>query len=337
MPPHEPRIRLTPALLRLPAPHTVRVVASGLLDALLAAHERFADGEAEGLHDLRVALRRLRSWMRAFRPELSDTVRGRTRRRLRAIASATNEARDAEVLLAFLERQTGLGSRPRATARALADQLERTRDDHARGLRRTLARELTKAAHGLAGELESWRERHAVDEPRPVPPMSAVLADAILYHARRVESALARLEPAGTADEAHRARIAAKRLRYLLEPLDETLGAAEPIRELQALQRELGDARDAHRIAMQLVREIGERAARDARRRALASAGIVHGEEEAAAGEPVVTRAGLTELARRAYAAREAAFAEFAADRRDAGIATLVEAVRGVAARVGAA
>ena len=333
MSPHEPRTRLTPALLRMPAPHTVRVVASGLLDALLAAHERFAEGDAEGLHDLRVALRRLRSWMRAFRPELSDTVRGRTRRRLRAIASATNEARDAEVLLAFLEHQTGLPSRPRATARALADLPERTRDDHARGLRRTLSRDLTKASHGLAAELESWRERHAVDEPRPVPPMSAVLADAIRHHARRAESALARLESASKADDAHHARIAAKRLRYLLEPLDESLGAAEPIRQLQAFQRELGDARDAHRIAMRLVREIGERAARDARRRALTSVGIAH-DEEPSASETVVTRAGLTELARRAYAAREAAFAEFATHRGDSGIGTLVEAVRAVATRV---
>ena len=88
------RNRLTPALLEMPAPHAVRVIASGLLDDVVAAHARLDDDEADALHDLRVALRRLRSWLRAFRPELSDTVRGRTRRKLSALASATNEARD---------------------------------------------------------------------------------------------------------------------------------------------------------------------------------------------------------------------------------------------------
>jgi CHAD domain-containing protein len=333
MPARDDRIRLTPALLGMPAQHTVRVVASSLVEALLAAHERFADQDAEGLHDLRVAMRRLRSWMRAFRPELSDTVRGRSRRRLRALASATNEARDAEVLLTFIEHQTDLRSRPRATARALAEQLEHARADHARGLRRTLSRDLTKAAHGLATELYSWWERHSVDEPRPAPPMSAVLADAILHHARRVEAALARIEPAGKADDTHRARIAVKRLRYLLEPLDESLGAAGPIRQLQALQRELGDARDAHRIAMQLVREIGERSARDTRRRALTAVGIAQDEDESPRAL-VVTRAGLTELARRAHASRETAFSEFITRWGEGAIDALVDEIRGVASRV---
>lgn len=330
---HDERTRLTPALLAMPAQHAVRTIASGLLDQLLAAHERFAEEDAESLHDLRVAMRRLRSWMRAFRPELSDTVRGRTRRRLRALASATNEARDTEVLATFIERQTNLPSRPRATARALADQLERTREDHARGLRRTLSRDLTKATHELATELESWWERHDVDEPRAAQPMSAVLADAILHHVRRVEPALARLRPTGKANDVHRARIAVKRLRYLLEPLDQSLGAAEPIRQLQAVQRELGDARDGHRIAMHLVREIGERSARDARRRTLGAVGIAP-DDDAEAPEPVVTRAGLTELARRAHAARETAFSEFTARWGEAGIAALVDEIRGVASRV---
>ena len=333
MPRHDDRIRFTPALLGMPAQHSVRVVAAGLLDELLAAHDRFDAEDAEGLHDLRVAMRRLRSWMRAFRPELSDTVRGRTRRRLRAVASATNEARDAEVVLAFLERQTKLPPRPRAAARALAEQLVHARDDHARGLRRTLARDLTKATRGLATELASWWECHPVDEPRPVQATSAVLADAIHRHVRRFERALARIEPPGKADDLHRARIAVKRLRYLLEPLDESLGATEPIRQLQALQGQLGDARDAHRIAMQLVREVGEHSARDARRRALASVGIAP-DEDPAPRELAVSRSGLTELARRAHAARENALSEFTTRWREAEIAALVEQIRGVAARV---
>jgi hypothetical protein len=57
-------------------------------------------------------------------------------------------------------------------------------------------------------------------------------------------------------------------------------------------------------------------------------------EEDAAPRELAVTRAGLTELARRAHAARDKAFSEFATRWGDAEIAALVEQVRGVASRV---
>ena len=329
------RSRLSPALLGTPAPHAVRVIAAGLLDDVLAAHVRFDDGEADALHDLRVAMRRLRSWLRAFRPELSDTVRGRTRRKLHALATATNEARDAEVALAFIERQTTLPPRARATVRLLARELEKSCQDHARGMRRTVGRDLPKAARALSSQLETWWERHRIDDPAPVRSMSAVFADAIRHQARRTESALARVDATSKADDVHRARIVAKRLRYLLEPLGEELGAAEPIRLLRSMQQQLGDARDAHRIAARFVREIGERAARDARGRALTSAGIVP-DDDGEHPESTVSRGGLTELARRARVARETAYAEFAAQWGTTELASLVERIDAIADRVSA-
>jgi CHAD domain-containing protein len=333
MPERGDQRRLTPALLATPAPRAVRVIARGLLDELLAAHDRFAKDEADALHDLRVALRRLRSWLRAFRPELSDTVKGRTRRRLRALASATGEARDAEVTLAFIERQSQLPTRARPGIRAVVGQLEHERDHHIRGLRRTLSRDVSRAARDLTRQLESYWERHRLDEPFSVRPMSAVFADALRHHVKQVESALARIEPPGKAEHMHRARIAAKRLRYLLEPLSEAFGAEEPIRQLRALQQQLGDARDAHRIAMRFVREIGEGAARGARGRALTTAGIAP-DDDAGASSPVVSRSGLTHLARRAQASREAAFSEYVTRWSDGEAAVLVERVDDVAARV---
>ena len=333
MPERYDRSGLTPALLAMPAPRAVRVIARGLLDDVLEAQSRFEKDEPDALHDLRVALRRLRSWLRAFRPELSDTVKGGTRRRLRGLASATGEARDAEVALAFIERQSQLPSRARAGIRAVVGQLEQERDHRVRGLRRTLARDVSRAARDLSRQLESYWERHRLDEPSTVRPMAVVFGDALRHHVKQVESALERIEPPGKAEHVHRARIAAKRLRYLLEPLSEALGAQEPIRLLRALQQQLGDARDAHRIAMHFVREIGEGAARGARGRALLSAGIAP-EDDADASGPVVGRSGLTELARRAQAAREAAFSEFVARWGDGESAVLVERVDEVVARV---
>ena len=84
---------------------------------------------------------------------------------------------------------------------------------------------------------------------------------------------------------------------------------------------------------MRFVREIGEGAARDARGRALTTAGIA-AEISAEPNGVVGGRSGLTELARRAQTAREAAFAEFEARWRDGETAALVQRIDDVVARV---
>ncbi len=84
--------------LSLPARSGVRVVALKLLDeANDAAPKVVAGDDDEALHDFRVAIRRLRSWIRAFGDELDDSVGKKAKRRLKALASATNPARDRQV------------------------------------------------------------------------------------------------------------------------------------------------------------------------------------------------------------------------------------------------
>src|SRR5215831_9093429 len=84
---------LTAELLSQPAPHTARVMAIHRLDELSAAYDVFLGDEAKGLHDVRVAVRRLRSWLRAFECEIGDTLRKKTKKRLRKLAQASNPAR----------------------------------------------------------------------------------------------------------------------------------------------------------------------------------------------------------------------------------------------------
>lgn len=72
--------------LALPARRGVRVVALRLLDeANEAAPKVVAGDDDEALHDFRVAIRRLRSWTRAFGDELDDVVGKKSKRRLKAL------------------------------------------------------------------------------------------------------------------------------------------------------------------------------------------------------------------------------------------------------------
>src|SRR5216110_2080839 len=93
-------------LLAAPAPGAARRIALSLLDAATAARERLPDAsDAEALHDFRVAMRRLRSTLRAYQPQLDAVVPPKLRRRLRDLARATGEARDVEVQIDWLEHR----------------------------------------------------------------------------------------------------------------------------------------------------------------------------------------------------------------------------------------
>ena len=94
------------SLLTAPAPGAARRIALSLLDAAGAARERLTDADdAEALHDFRVAMRRLRSTLRAYQPQLDAVVPAKLRRRLRDLARATGEARDVEVQISWFERR----------------------------------------------------------------------------------------------------------------------------------------------------------------------------------------------------------------------------------------
>ncbi|MGH9885846.1 MAG: CHAD domain-containing protein, partial [bacterium] len=87
------------------ARRVVRVAADELLARVRKKSEDLAANEdPDALHDFRVAVRRLRSWLRAFGAELDDTLRGKERKRLDRIAEATRESRDLEVHIAWIEK-----------------------------------------------------------------------------------------------------------------------------------------------------------------------------------------------------------------------------------------
>jgi CHAD domain-containing protein len=98
----------TTTLLDLPPDDATRRIALDFLAHAEAARHRLVDpADAEALHDFRVAVRRLRSTLAAYKPELAGSVGKREARRLRTAARGTNAGRDLEVQLAWLDVQRG--------------------------------------------------------------------------------------------------------------------------------------------------------------------------------------------------------------------------------------
>ena len=237
--------------LRESAHRVVRLVALGHLADAASARDRLGNAkDAEALHDFRVALRRLRSWERAFRPYIRDDVSKRLRERLRNIAGDTGASRDLEVHLAWLrEQRRSLGRRQRPGLTWLLANLHARKEDADAVLEGDVEGRFTRLRAKLQRALASYRERLYVRESGHAsapPPFAEALAPRVREAAASLQAHLERIRSVVDEDECHEARIAAKRLRYLLEPIVRLVpGADDLVARLKALQDTLGDLHDA--------------------------------------------------------------------------------------------
>lgn len=299
-------------LLARPAAEATRLIALDYLEDASRAATRLEDPEdEEALHDFRVALRRLRSTLRAYRLELRDSARRSSRDRLGSIADATNRSRDADVALAWLRPlASDLTSRERVGLRDLIERLERRREDIYGKTVDRVRRSFAKAAKRLRKRLAEYRQTVQTAADEGAPALFAVVASAaITEHAADLGRRLAEVRSPDQFDEVHAARIAAKRLRYLLEPLGERMpsGAAlvRPLRELQDL---LGGLCDTRVLAADVETAVTAAAAARARRLFDLALADVDAPERRRAARVNNERPGLLAVAQQLRARRDALF-----------------------------
>jgi len=298
-----------------------RVVGLELLDALGKAHERYVAGEPNALHDVRVAVRRLRTWVRAYRPVLEDTIDKKSRRALKKLAEDTAVARDAEVALAMLSELPAPPPRMRSGHADLQRRLEREATRSRGETDDALAESIPRVVERLTREMSYYSFDVPVDgEPR-AETMAEFTADVVERHGERLARALDelddRLEDADgeppDPDEMHDARISAKRLRYIVERLSPQGDAgAALVGRLTSLQDTLGEFRDARLLANRALAEIGRSAKSDSRARARA---LLSGDKTADTTREARSRVrpGLLLIARGADARAKEAWQRFQA------------------------
>jgi CHAD domain-containing protein len=163
--------------------------------------------DTAALHDLRVALRRLRTWLRAFGTHVG--VDRTQQKQLRQLAHGSNPLRDREIELAWLRAQTsGLSRAQRRSVLALHRHGAQVYRRELRTLRVDLRNHWPPLARQLRRTLRSARMQ-----------LDARALHDVLRRIRH--NLLAELKQVRTARDTaalHRARIFAKRLRYVLEP-----------------------------------------------------------------------------------------------------------------------
>lgn len=321
-----------------PAAETARRIALAHLRAARSAYDKLDDEDApEALHDLRVALRRLRSCDRTFRDELADSISKKRRGRLRRLTKATGAGRDAQVHIEWIEGELpSLTRRQRIGATWMRERLRASKQENDARMHARLASRFEKLADSLQEALSSWQLTVRLDEPIAPPHAARVLGARLGDLTDELASRLSRVHDAVDQTCAHEARIAAKHLRYALEPIMDIVPGAVPLVDrLRALQDTLGELHDAHLLAG-LVADAMEDAAREAAQRLSAmvrDGSSLAGVRSAGSGshDP---RNGLLELARRLHERTESLFAAFTREWLGDASGPFLERVRELAGRL---
>ncbi len=252
------------------AVHYVRVLLDKRLRSLLHHEAGTRSGaDIEDLHQMRVAVRRMRAALKSARPLLDAAWSDELRAELGWLGRALGPSRDLDVMIDRLRGEVaGLPPAEQSAGDVLVERVEQERAD----ARRAMTAELDDARYTtLVRRLEC-----AVAEPLPEPPLHVArpeLVDLVRAEARKLDKAVRRAGDDPPDMTLHDLRIRTKRLRYtgeLVEPAMRTAkgkrtAAAKAVRKaLQAaaaLQDVLGDHQDAcvaeHHIR-QLLDDLGE-------------------------------------------------------------------------------
>lgn len=258
-----PRAKLlTPDLLARPARYAARVIArERLRRALGAAPERQDPPGEDTLHDFRVALRRLRTWLRAYDAHLDDTIGRGTLRRLRRLSRYTGRARDLEVQLRWLAQPTiQLGPLAVRATGELGARVQAEYTDALAAAFDLVAGELPRLGTKLDKQLRQYEVKVPLDATPEAFSMAVVTGRLLRAATSDVRATLGDATTPDHAAEAHRARLAVKHLRYLVESLGEhPRGVAGAAARLAALQDALGSLHDRHVLLDRIAREMTSR------------------------------------------------------------------------------
>lgn len=232
----------------------------------------------EGVHDMRVATRRLRSALRDFTPYLSRAKRlERMRDDLKKLADALGEVRDQDValraldeladvapaearagVLSLIEERNALRAEARAalTLALDADKLEGLRSRFTRAVEAACVEKKDGKKDGA--KKDGAKKRSGDGEVKSFDDLGCAVVNSSWDDLRRLSTSFYRPHKQ---KPLHKMRIVAKRLRYALELMSVCWGerAKGLAKEISDLQDALGEMHDCD----EWIGEIGRRLTRD--------------------------------------------------------------------------
>lgn len=230
------------------AAEAFRRMTGATLATLVANQPAAAGGEVEGVHQMRVAIRRLRAILALFRPHLERHAEARFTAELRRLGQVLGEARDWDVFCTET-----LHAAEERVARPWLDLLRGPAEAERRAAHACLAAEfagptLTATVLGLAAWAEDPAALTGLPDGGVMREPLADLAAALETRLERKVLSRGRRIRKREDEELHSLRKALKRLRYgveFLAPLHRHKQVKAYLHACRALQEQLGTINDA--------------------------------------------------------------------------------------------
>ena len=227
-----------------------QTIALDCVAAIRTHHRRACAGDAEAVHQIRVAFTRLRAAVAFFAPVVVDTEWPRLKKEIAWLNGPLGTARDSDVVVEYARRKHYQAWAQRRFGKDLDRQ---QKQDHRRLVRSLRSGRTQRLLTELKGWIERgpWLERYRGSGDRQA--LESYCARELgRWHERLIRKGR-RLKTLGESRR-HRLRIKAKRFRYILEALKETdalqQGEWQRLhRPAKQLQRTLGDLRDLARFS----------------------------------------------------------------------------------------
>lgn len=246
--------------LGAPAQDAVRHLLQKKIATVTRAEGLIDSGSEEALHRFRVALRRLRTLLKSYRSEFDPGAKLQSQ--LKRLSDSTNLARDQEVLIVWIESLRGLLTIPEEAINAivigLRDQTiggSGAEVDYAAVKKRwqKISTRLSSRLSHSSGHASSGSDSR----------FDKVSGELIQHLADQLQQKLQDFWADENIAAVHAARIAGKRLRYTLEPLNDSVAPVQgALALLSRLQDEMGTMNDravfVHQLSQyyRLVRDI---------------------------------------------------------------------------------
>jgi CHAD domain-containing protein len=246
-----PSRRKAPEAAGLDCATAFQKMTLGCVADIKAHHRSACAGDAEAVHQIRVAITRLRAAVAFFAPIVVDSEWLRLKKEIAWLNGPLGAARDSDVVMEYARRKRYRGW----AERMVGEQLDRRQMQNHRRLVRCLRSARTqRLVAALAAWIRQgpWLERYKRGKHAEAL-QSYCARELDRWHERLVRKGR-HLKTLG-ASRRHRLRIKAKRFRYMLEALRETFALLSRSefhrlhRPAKRLQRALGDMRDLERFA----------------------------------------------------------------------------------------
>lgn len=199
-----------------------------------------AAGEGRGVHQARVASRRMREAIPVLSSGLQGTKAGKARKKIRRLTKALGAIRELDVSLGLIDELSRRETLPRAALEQVRAHVVRARDARQPIVEKRLARvnvaKLDRRLNSLSESLQTADADH----------WRGALAKRLVKRSKRLQEAVHAAGKMYEAERLHRVRLATKKLRYATELAAEmgTPEAARPVQSFKRMQDLLGRLHD---------------------------------------------------------------------------------------------